>query len=48
MTHAKGTLINPRFLAQILERFNIDLPDFMEGLASTKKGPQAVEDNKRG
>ena len=42
MTHAKGTMVNPRFLAQILERFNIDQPDFTEGLAATKKGPQAV------
>jgi len=32
MTHAKGTKISPRFLAQILDRFHIKVPDFLEGL----------------
>jgi hypothetical protein len=43
MTHAKGTKISPRFLLQILERFEIQVPDFLEQLATTtKKGPQPV------
>jgi len=32
MTHAKGALISPRFLLQILERFHISIPDFLESL----------------
>jgi hypothetical protein len=43
MTHAKGTMISPRFLEQILDRFGIDHLDFIEDLASTPKGPQPVE-----
>jgi len=43
MTHNKGTMINPRFILQILERFDISVPDFLEGLALVKKGPQGVE-----
>jgi hypothetical protein len=42
MTHAKGHAISPRFLLQILERFEITVPDFLEGLVATKKGPQPV------
>jgi len=43
MTHNKGTKISPCFLLQILERFEITIPDFLENLtASTKKGPQQV------
>ena len=42
MTHAKGTCLSPLFLLQILERFEITLPDFIEGLAEGKKGPQRV------
>jgi hypothetical protein len=42
MTHHKGTMIHPRFLLQILERFDISVPDFLEALSLTKKGPQAV------
>jgi hypothetical protein len=33
MTHAKGTKISPRFLAEILDRFHIEVPDFLESLA---------------
>jgi hypothetical protein len=43
MTFNKGTMIHPRFLLQILERFDIPVPDFLEGLALIKKGPQAVD-----
>jgi len=43
MTHNRGTMIHPRFLRQVLERFDISVPDFLEGLALMKKGPQAVE-----
>jgi hypothetical protein len=43
MTFNKGTMIHPRFLLQILERFEISVPDFLEGLSLMKKGPQAVE-----
>jgi hypothetical protein len=42
MTHAKGTYLSPLFLMQILERFEITVPDFMEGLTEGKKGPQRV------
>jgi len=42
MTHAKGTAISPRFLLQILERFDITVPDFLEGLTTAKKGPQRI------
>jgi hypothetical protein len=43
MTHAKGTKISPRFLQQILERFDIPVPDFVEHLTATaKKGPQPI------
>ena len=42
MTHNKGTTLNPRFIQQILERFEISVPDFLEALAVTKKGPQPV------
>ncbi len=47
MTHNKGTMIHPRFLLQILERFDISVPDFLEGLLLMKKGPQAVEKDER-
>lgn len=40
MTHAKGTRLSPLFLLQILERFEIAVADFEEGLAESKKGPQ--------
>ena len=43
MTHNKGTMLNPRFILQILERFEISIPDFLEALSGIKKGPQAVE-----
>jgi hypothetical protein len=46
MTHNRGTMIHPRFLLQILERFDISIPDFLEGLSLMKKGPQAVETTK--
>jgi hypothetical protein len=42
MTHNKGTMIHPRFLLQILERFDISVPDFLEGLSLMKRGPQSV------
>ena len=42
MTHAKGTFLSPLFLMQILERFEITVPDFIDGLAEGKKGPQRV------
>jgi hypothetical protein len=32
MTHNKGTAISPIFLLQILERFDISVPDFLESL----------------
>ena len=35
--HNRGTMISPIFLRQVLERFEIPLPDFMEALASFKK-----------
>ena len=41
-THAKGTKISPRFLLQVLERFDIKLPDFLESVTAVKKGPQPV------
>jgi hypothetical protein len=44
MTHSKGTMLHPRFLLQILERFEITVPDFLEGLTATRKGPQPVLD----
>jgi hypothetical protein len=40
MTHSKGTKISPRFLLQILERFGIGIPDFLEAIATAKKGPR--------
>jgi hypothetical protein len=40
MTHAKGTCLSPLFLQQILERFDISVPDFIEGITEGKKGPQ--------
>jgi hypothetical protein len=43
MTHNKGTKLNPRFIHQILERFEIAIPDFLEAIATMKKGPQAVQ-----
>jgi hypothetical protein len=42
MTHAKKTMVNPRFLAQILDRFEISSPDFLEGLALSRRGPQRI------
>jgi hypothetical protein len=45
MTHNQGKMINPRFLLQILKRFDISIPDFLEGLATMKKGPQAVDND---
>jgi hypothetical protein len=48
MTHNKGTMLNPRFLLQICERFEIAIPDFVEALAATKRGPQAVKANGHG
>jgi hypothetical protein len=42
MTFNKGTMIHPRFLLQILQRFDISVPDFLEGLTLMKKGPQPV------
>jgi len=42
MTHNKGTMISPRFLLQILERFDIPIPDFLEDVATLKRGPQRV------
>ena|SRR5436309_15993747 len=37
MTHSKGTKLSPRFTLQILERFGIAIPDFLEALATSKK-----------
>jgi hypothetical protein len=42
MTHSKGTAISPRFILEILGRFDIKIPDFLEDLAAIKKGPQPV------
>ena len=43
MTHEKGPIISPIFLRQILERFEIKLPDFLEDLTATPKtGPQRL------
>jgi hypothetical protein len=42
MTFNRGTMIHPRFLLQILQRFDISIPDFLEGLSLLKKGPQVV------
>ena len=42
MTHAKGAFLSPLFLLQILERFEITVPDFIDGLTEGKKGPQRV------
>jgi hypothetical protein len=42
MTFNKGAMIHPRFLLQILERFDILVPDFLEELSLLKKGPQPV------
>jgi hypothetical protein len=35
--HNKGTTLSPLFIKQILERFEIPLPDFLEAVASFKK-----------
>jgi hypothetical protein len=40
--HAKGTMIHPRFLMQILNRFDIAVADFLEEIGRTRKGPQQV------
>jgi hypothetical protein len=42
MTHNKGTTVSPRFLLQILERFDITIHDFLDALATAKKGPQRI------
>lgn len=42
MTHGKGTKLNPRFILQILERFQIPIPDFLEAIVTVKKGPQGL------
>jgi len=35
-------MLNPKFVLQILERFGIEVPDFLESLAEMRKGPQRV------
>jgi hypothetical protein len=44
MTHAKGTKISPLFLQQILDRFEIKVPDFLESLAVVpiRKSPHSA------
>jgi hypothetical protein len=42
MTHAKGTCSSPLFILQILERFDISVPDFIDDLVEIKKGPQRI------
>lgn len=37
MTHHKGTKLSPLFTLQILARFDIPVPDFLESIATSKK-----------
>jgi hypothetical protein len=42
MTHAQGTKISPLFLKEVLERFDIGLSDFLEAMATSRKGMAIV------
>jgi hypothetical protein len=34
--------MSPPFVIRVLERFDIEIPDFLEALPAVKKGPQRL------